>query len=116
MKKSPAERRKAERIRLPLKLEFKGRQKALQSSISLEDISGLGIRLTSPEPFGVNEKKHILIHMTKEGKPFRALCRVRWCRGSENKGFKVGLEFQKIKDKARFFELLCEKMLELFGG
>jgi c-di-GMP-binding flagellar brake protein YcgR len=111
------ERRKAERLSIPLKVKYKikgtaGRQK----DAPWEDISGLGIRFCLNNPLSLKEELEIALYVLGDSKPIEAIGRVAWCKEFDKGEFKTGVEFIKIKDQMRFTELICRVMLELSSG
>lgn len=111
------ERRKAERLSIPLKVKYKikgtaGRQK----DAPWEDISGLGIRFCLNKPLSLKEELEIALYVLGDPKPIEVIGRVAWCKEFDKGEFKAGIEFIKIKDHFRFTELICRSMLELSSG
>ncbi len=111
------ERRKAERLSIPLKVKYKikgtaGRQK----DAPWEDISGLGIRFCLNKPLSLEEELEIALYVLGDPKPIEAIGRVAWCKEFDRGEFKAGIEFIKIKDNFRFTELLCKNILDLSLG
>lgn len=112
------ERRKAERLSIPLKVKYKIKRAAAsrQKDAPWEDISGLGLRLCLDKPLLPEEQLVIALYVLGEPKPIEAIGRVAWCKEFAQGEFKAGIEFTKIKDQMRFTELICRVMLELSSG
>lgn len=112
-----SEKRRAERVRLPLFIKYKVRGKRAQLiETGFENISGLGLKIFVAEPLSIKDKVDIVINPQDRSPAFYALCKVCWCKEVAKDKFQAGLEFVKIKDRSRFIEFLCDKMLSLVFG
>lgn len=109
-----SERRRAERLPIPLKVKYKIRGSASRHEhIPWEDISGLGLRFCLNKPLPPQKELEIALYISGDPKPIEAIGRVAWCKEFAQGEFKAGIEFTKIKDQMRFTELICRTMLEL---
>ncbi|MCK9603085.1 MAG: PilZ domain-containing protein [Candidatus Omnitrophica bacterium] len=107
------ERRKAERLLIPLKVKYRMRGKAgRHEHIPWEDISGLGLRFCLNKPLSPQKELEIAIYISDDPKPVKAIGKIVWCREFRKGEFKVGVEFTKIENNFRFAELLCKTMLD----
>lgn len=109
-KKKGKERRKAERIFLPL--EVSNIKNITPKEIEPKDISGIGIKLIFREPVCKNDKVTIFISLGPRLKRIKTLCEIRWCKKLKDGRFLAGLKFLKIENHVLFNDFICEKMLE----
>lgn len=109
------ERRRAERINLgfPLKLVYRKKR----FTAYCRDISGGGIGVSAKQLLKPQDRLKAIIPKGVLGsRSFNIICKVAWSQEIEDGKFRAGLCFEKIDDKKRFIELLCEKMLSVSLG
>jgi c-di-GMP-binding flagellar brake protein YcgR len=115
MKGKFKEKRKAQRLNIPLYFQYKllPRKKILESAFC-RDISGGGISFRLGQPLREGDRLKILLHFPEETKPVTAFSSVVWCkRILQEKVYCVGIKHIKIlpADKERFVFLFCETMI-----
>lgn len=120
-KKSALDKRKAQRLTIPLKVKYtiSPRKRTIVEKIFSRDISGKGIGLRHEQPLKIGTKLKTLIYFPADPKPISAVSEVIWCRKGSGAGkayFNLGIKHQRIlpKDKERFIFLFCETMINFF--
>lgn len=120
-KRDVKERRKAQRLNIPLRMKYKLRTErgVLEESI-VQDISGGGIGLSLDKPLKKGSKLKVLIYFPDDPKPISAESQVVWCRKSRSKRkytYNIGIKHLRIvpADRERFVFLFCETMINLFA-
>lgn len=120
-RKNILERRKAQRLNVPLqvKCRFFIKKKILIEEVFARDVSGGGIGLVLKRPLDIGAKLKTLIYFPNDRRPISFLTKVVWCKKVLRKGkicFDVGIKHIKItpKDKERFVFLFCETMINYF--
>lgn len=122
MKKAKGkERRKAQRLGIPLRVEYhlSVRRKTLIEKVFTKDVSGSGVRLLLKEPLRPKAKLKTLIYFPNDAQPITSISEVVWCKRQKNirkPSFIVGIRHLKImqKDRERFIFLFCETMINYF--
>lgn len=113
------DKRKSERLSIPLKMEYKvlPRQKILIETFS-RDISGGGLRITLDHPLKIKDRLKTILYFPNETHPITAISKVIWCkRNKEDKNaYDIGIKYIKVipKDRDRFVFLFCEMMVNYF--
>lgn len=111
-KRLKAEKRKAERLPIPLKVKYKSKKsRPLLKEAVYENISGLGIRLSVSEPLERGDVIEVLISHSHIPKSFNTVCRVCWCKRLKEDRFQAGLEFLKVKNRLQFINFLCAEIM-----
>ncbi len=113
---SGRERRKSERLNLPIKVLYRFFKKRTFIESITENISGGGACLKLERPVPKQNKLKISLYFPNDAKPVNAISRVVWCRKITQKGktyYGVGIRHLKIlpRDKERFVFLFCEMMI-----
>jgi len=99
------EKRRSDRIMHPVKVFYRmGRKKIPISAIN---ISGGGVGIVTKVPFKMNDRIKLFLHLEEDDKPCIISARVAWCGPC----FHSGLEFLKIKEKEKFDQFICDKMI-----
>lgn len=70
------------------------------------------MRLLLPEEAGIKENITVLLFPRDTKTPITIHCNVVWCKRCEKDNYMIGLKFLKIKEKDRFVEFLCEKLID----
>jgi len=114
------DRRKASRLNIPLKIEYKllPKQNILKET-SLEDVSGTGLRVNLDYYLNRGSRLKTLLYFPEQENPVTAFSEVVWCKkrpADKEKLFDVGMKYIKVdqKDKERFVFLFCEAMINYF--
>lgn len=108
------EKRKAERLPIPLKVKYKSKKgRPLLKEAVYENISGLGIRLCVSEPLERGDVIEVLISHSQYSGPFNTVCRVCWCKKLKEDKFQAGLEFLKVRNRLQFINFLCAEIMGL---
>lgn len=115
-KQSSKERRRSERLDLPIKALFCFFKKRTLIESITENISGGGICLKLEWPIPKQNKLRISLYFPNDTKPVNAISEVVWCKRINQKGktyYEVGIRHLKIlpRDKERFVFLFCEMMI-----
>lgn len=117
-KKILEERRKAQRLNIPLQIKYKLlTKKRILEEVFCQDISGGGLKLRLKESLTVGQRMEVLLYFPNDPNPVTAKSSVVWCkrRLTKKKGpfFDIGVKHIKInpKDKERFVFLFCEMMI-----
>lgn len=97
---------------MPIKYKEPG-SSSFRKGIACQDISGGGLGITLQHALKVKDKIEVILYLDGEPDPINAICKVIWCRQNENKKFRAGLKFVKVKDHQRFLVYLCEKIIDL---
>lgn len=111
------ERRKAQRLEIPLAVKYKILpHKRIVLGAVTQDVSGGGVSLKSNVPFKKGQQLKVLVYLPGDPKPVTSMSEVVWSRkAGEGKEayYKIGVKFMKIvpKDKQRFVFLFCEMMI-----
>lgn len=113
------ERRKSDRLNIPLVIEHSSFRKKAAIKTFSSDISGSGMRLSLQHRMERDEKLKILIHFPGDKRPVTAFSKVIWCSpkgAGKTKIFDTGIKHFKIapKDRNRFVFLFCELMINYF--
>jgi len=113
------DRRKAERLRIPLKIEYRlmPRKRMLIQKLNAQDISGGGLGLRIHYPLKKGTRLRTLLYFPGDTKPVRSTSEVMWCRPVQRgKAYNVGIKHIKIQpaDKERFVFLFCDTMIKFF--
>jgi len=124
-KKSFKEKRKSQRINIPIKIKYKlsTKKRILHETIS-QDISGSGMKLHLSGPLEKGDILKAFLYFPQDVNPVGAVTKVIRCRrmfdGKKNPYFEIGARHVSInqKDRMRFVFLFCEAMLNYFvlGG
>lgn len=119
LKKENKDRRKAQRLSIPLNIEYKVFPKLKIIKQKLSDISGSGFKLALGHPLRQGERLKTLIYFPEEPLPITAFSEVVRCKTikiNNKKRFNIGLKYLKIipKDRYRFISLFCEMMVNYF--
>ena len=112
------ERRKAQRINIPIKIcfEYKGEEQEILS----ENISGSGINIRMSKPLEVGDKITVVVYISPYEPPFRIRGSIAWCKSIKSGGgknmYNVGIRYVKIlsRDKNRYIFLFCDLMINYF--
>lgn len=113
------ERRKSQRLRLPLKIKYKwSSEKGALQDIFTNDISGGGIRIRSSKLLRKGDRIKSELFFPHNSQPVEVLSEIVWCKKKHLKTktyFEAGLKHVKIlpRDRERFVFLFCETMLNL---
>ena len=115
------ERRRAQRLDIPLRVDytFLPKKNAMEETFS-RDVSGGGVRLKLAHSLKKGTRLKTFIYFPYDKKPIATFSKVVWCRkGAADKGhpiFEVGVQHVKIapKDRGRFVFLFCEMMINYF--
>ncbi len=114
------ERRKSQRLKIPLKIHCKWSQKTkvLQEILS-QDISGGGMRIKTSKPLKEGFHLKTLLYFPNASKPVHVTSEVVWCKRKKKAGniyYDVGVKHLRIAkaDRQRFVFLFCETMLNYF--
>jgi c-di-GMP-binding flagellar brake protein YcgR len=111
------ERRKTQRLKLPLKINYRWlSQKGLLREIFTQDVSGGGMRLRSTTPFKKGDRLKTQLYFPNSPKAVGVVNEVIWCRKVRFKNkthFDVGIKHLKIspRDRERFVFLFCEMLI-----
>ena len=114
------ERRNAQRLNIPLKLEYNFfSKKGLVEKIFTQDVSGSGMRIRVSKPFEIGQCLQSKLYFPNSPRPLKVVSKVVWCRrvsGGIKPFFDVGIRYVRIKpiDRERFLFLFCEMMLNYF--
>jgi len=92
-------------------MSYRLKGKGAYQEATCADISGLGVKLCLKEELIEGNCIEVVFYFKDDSSAFRGCCRVRWCRKLKEDNFQVGLEFLKVKDKAYFDQVICERML-----
>lgn len=111
-KKAP-ERRKAQRLTLPMHLSYRLKRKKTWQKNVCDNISGVGLSLSVKELLAVDDKVEVAVYLDNDPKPIKISCRVAWCVKVKKDGFKAGVEVIAVKDEMRFIEFFCGRMIDL---
>ncbi len=105
------EKRKFQRIALPLKLKYKvvGKNGA-RGEAKCADISGGGVGMRLKRCLEAGDNVELTFSIPNFNKPIVAMGKVVWITKMQDE-FKAGLRFTRIKFKSKFSELLCEEMI-----
>ena len=110
-----SEKRKAQRLELALKIEYKLKGDKRTIKTICKDISGKGIRISTYQPLKLGDAVDMIIHSKDAGsQPFTAQCKVIWVKKTGSDIFDMGLSFVKIDNRDEFIKHFCEKMVNLF--
>ncbi len=116
-RKKRSEKRKSQRLKIPLRLEYKRlRGKGKAEKTIAHDVSGSGLGIRLEEPLKKGDKLKILLHFANDPKPVTLTSEVVWHKKT-GKGKKVfydtGIRHVKVpvKDRERFIFLFCEMMI-----
>ncbi|MFC1753802.1 PilZ domain-containing protein [Thermoproteota archaeon] len=113
-------RRKSERLPLGVTASYRiPTNKKWMDSISVDDVSGGGLRLKTKKKIKDGSKINLKLNIPSQSKPISALARVIWCRKdpssikTKKSNYLIGIEFLKMNDKDRrvFVSCLCEEIL-----
>lgn len=120
IKKVKRERRRAQRLSIPIKVKYKllPKRKILEE-IFTQNISGGGVSLRLAQSLQKGARLKTLLHFPGDPNPVTAVSEVIWCkRVSEKKKvhYNAGIRHIKIvpRDKERFVFLFCEMMINFF--
>ncbi len=112
-----SERRKKQRLNIPLKVKYKWlAKKGILEEVFTRDISGGGMRIRVDKPFKKGGRLKALLYFPEEDKPINVITEVVWCKKRKFKKknkFDVGIKHVKVaaQDKERFVFLFCETMM-----
>ena len=113
MKKRKAERRKAQRMRLPLSVKYKvSSRRPDWQDIECKDISGIGLGLYLSKSFRANEKVHVAFSCDRDDKPIKTVCRVVWCKKVKSGLFRCGVEIIKATDPMALIDFVCTRIMD----
>lgn len=108
------EKRKSERLRLPIKVEYAYPCQAKWiKPVSVVDISGYGLNIETVEEININAQLDIKINFPEENmEPIIVRSKVIWCVKA-GAGCHIGIKFGKMnyEDRKRYIEYLSEKIL-----
>ena len=113
------ERRKAQRLNIPIKVRYrlKPSEKTIETVCS--NISGTGICLEIDRPIRRGDRPVLNLYLPGcKGGFIRAHCEVAWCKraraGNNGHDFIAGIRYIKMrkKDRERFVLLYCEMMID----
>ena len=108
------ERRTTTRLSLPLEIEIVASKSPLRNQrITVEDISGGGLRLFSNYPLKKKDKLTINLYFPDKKPPIKITTEVVWCSPREEgtkDSYALGVKFLKIPaaDQERFIFSLCD--------
>lgn len=120
-KKGYQEKRKTQRLNIPIQIKYKllPQEKILEETFC-QNISGGGIGLNLDTPLKKGDKLKTFLHFPDDRRPVIAKSKVIWCKKKFKKGekpcFDIGIQHMRIepKDKTRFVFLFCEMMINYF--
>ncbi len=108
------EKRKAQRIYLPLNLEYIPKHDPQNPiKIELKNISGRGIAAVLPRKFDKNDRVDLLIYLPEKSEPIKASCMVVWNKEIDKEKFLTGFKIFRADDYHGLIQFLCDKILEL---
>jgi Tfp pilus assembly protein PilZ len=109
------DKRKSERLRLPLKIVYiLPSGKKWTKAASLEDISGRGLKFASNEKIELGAEVNLKITFADEpDKPVLADASVLRCDRVKPRLYRIAVKFHKMNhnDRRRYVEYLCENIL-----
>lgn len=107
------ERRKCQRLQIPLEIRYKLSEKDGKAyGIKCLNISGVGMKIETKEWLRVGQNIDISIYLPTHKKLVTINTRVVWSEKNRD-GYWSGLKFLKIKPQTEFTEFLCEKILDI---
>ncbi|MFH1771803.1 MAG: PilZ domain-containing protein [Candidatus Omnitrophota bacterium] len=111
------EKRKSQRLNIPLNIKFKGMwgEKSLQE-ITTKDVSGGGMRITSERLLDKGSKIKAQLNFPHQPKPVHLISEVVWCKKKKMRKkiyYEAGIKHIRVApcDRQRFVFLFCETML-----
>ena len=124
VKKSYTEKRKAQRLPVPIKIEYNfSLQKNLKNTYRNSycyNVSGTGLNLPFDSYLKKGTRLRLRIHFPGDVQPVAVIARVAWCREViKNKTepcFRTGVQYMYMgkNEKERFTLLFCEMMMDYF--
>ena len=116
------ERRKAQRLNIPLKIKYRWvAKRGILQEIFTQDISGGGIKIRTDRPFKIGNRLRTLLYFPDEPKPVNIVSQVAWCKKGKIRKkiyFDIGIKHIKIEppDRERFILLFCEMMINFLAS
>ncbi len=121
--KTGKERRKSQRISLPIEVKCKyiKKRNVLLEQIFTESISGGGVGLRLGQPLTKGTRIKTLLYLPGDSRPVTAISEVTWCKQKGTKKqayYDAGIRYVKMapKDRERFVFLFCELLINFFMG
>lgn len=107
------ERRKCQRLAIPLEVRYKAAGKGgSEHGIKCLNISGVGMRIETKEFLRQGQKIDIVVYLPGEKELATITTKVVWSEKNKE-GYWSGLKFLKIEPQTEFTEFLCEKILDI---
>lgn len=109
------ERRKFQRIKIPLKIKYNySAKEKSQASATCKDISGGGVRFVTSKPLSIKDRVTVSIYFDCNGpKIFNSLCKVVWINKVKDGVLEAGLKFIHTRPNPDFTNFLCDKILDV---
>jgi len=111
--KIKADKRKAERVEIPIRVSYKIVNKKSHAKEALcNNMGGLGFGLSAKEPLNADDRILVYFRSEKSKQAIRVLCRVVWCLKEKEALFRVGVVALKVSNTPEFIDFICSNMME----
>ena len=112
--KSESDRRRAQRLSIPIKVEYKmDKKQGAWKKCTSKDIGGLGFGLYLNSPLKVGDNISIAVGEKSSKSAITLLCKVVRCIEIKKGEYETGVEVVDVNDPSRFIAFICDKMIDL---